>query len=237
VLSDAVILAAGKGTRIRATDDALPKPLQQVLGVSLIERTLSSLRDGGIERAHVIVGFMADRIRGALVGRDLGIEVRFIDNPEFERSNGVSVLAARGHLEGGFVLSMSDHVYDTSIARAAANADLAQADLWLCVDRRIADVYDLPDATKVRTDDDRIVDIGKEIPTYDAIDCGVFAVGPALLDALADVRSQRGDCSLSDGVRVLATRGRARVIDIGEAFWQDVDTPGALDRAERVLVR
>lgn len=237
MLRDAVILAAGKGTRIRASDDALPKPLQAVLGTSLLERTLASLRGGGVERAHVIVGFMADAIRAALAGRDLGIEVRFIDNPDYERSNGVSVLAARGHLDGGFVLSMSDHVYDVSIARAAASADLARADLWLCVDRRVDEVYDLPDATKVRTAGDRIVDIGKELATYDCIDCGVFAVGPALLDALAEVRATRGDCSLSDGVRLLATRDRARVIDIGDAFWQDVDTPGALDRAERVLVR
>jgi 1L-myo-inositol 1-phosphate cytidylyltransferase len=238
MLRDAVILAAGKGTRIRASETDLPKPLQEVHGVSLLERTLRTLRGAGIERAHVIVGFLADQLRAAVERFDLdGLAVSFIDNPDYERSNGVSVVAARGHIEGGFVLSMSDHVYDVSVAECAVHADLELADLQLCVDRRITEVYDLPDATKVRTENDRIVDIGKELETYDCIDCGVFAVGPALLDALADVRAQRGDCSLSDGVRLLASRGRARVIDIGDAFWQDVDTPGALDRAERMLVR
>ncbi len=236
MIREAVVLAAGKGTRIRASEAALPKPLQPVLGVSLLERTLRTLEAGGVERVHVVVGFLAERIREAAATFDVGLDVRFIDNPEFDRSNGVSVLATRGHVSGPFVLSMSDHVYDVSVARLAAGAEMALADLHLCVDRRIGEVYDIPDATKVCTQDGFIVDIGKELASYDCIDCGVFAVGPALLGALDEVRRQRGDCSLSDGVRLLAARRRARVLDIGDAFWQDVDTPGALDRAERILI-
>jgi choline kinase len=130
---------------------------------------------------------------------------------------------------------MSDHVYDAGLARLAASADLLAADLVLCVDRRLDEIYDMDDATKVRTEDGRIVDIGKTIAGYDCVDCGVFAVGPALYDALAAERQRRGDCSLSDGVLVLAGRGRARVVDIGNAFWQDVDTAGAAQRAEAIL--
>ncbi len=40
---------------------------------------------------------------------------------------------------------------------------------------------------------------------------------------------------MSDGVRLLTERGQARTLDIGAAFWQDVDTPGALLRAEGIL--
>jgi 1L-myo-inositol 1-phosphate cytidylyltransferase/CDP-L-myo-inositol myo-inositolphosphotransferase len=114
---------------------------------------------------------------------------------------------------------------------------MSAADLYLCVDRRLDAIYDMDDATKVRTENGRILDIGKTIPTYDCVDCGVFAVGPALFTALAEVYAGRGDCSLSEGVKQLAARGRARVLDIGEAFWQDMDTPGALARAEQELAR
>ena len=38
-------------------------------------------------------------------------------------------------------------------------------------------------------------------------------------------------------MRVLAERGRARVLDIGDTFWQDVDTVGAAQRAESILAR
>jgi CDP-L-myo-inositol myo-inositolphosphotransferase len=240
-IREAVILAAGKGSRMAGGDeDATPKPLVAVAGVPLVKRAILTMARAGIERVHVVIGFKGDEIRAALE-RDpayaaAGVEVRFIDNPDYERANGVSVLKARGHVGGPFLLSMADHVFGDALARKAAGADLERADLVLCVDRRIRDVYDIDDATKVKTRDGAIVEIAKELPEYDAIDCGVFAVTPALFDALERARSATGDCSLSDGVRQLARAGRARVLDVGEDFWHDVDTPEARRLAERGLL-
>jgi choline kinase len=130
---------------------------------------------------------------------------------------------------------MADHIYAPAVARLVGGQDLAAADLYLATDPRVTEVLDIDDATKVRTDGGRIVDIGKQLAVYDRIDCGVFAVTGALLGALAEVRAERGDCSLSDGVRRLAERGRARVADIGGGFWQDVDTAADREHAERAL--
>jgi choline kinase/phosphatidylglycerophosphate synthase len=240
-MREAVILAAGRGGRIREQEDDLPKPLHQVAGLPLIKRTILTLARAGIQKVHVIIGFMGEQIKRAVEADPayarLGVAINFIDNPDYDKANGVSLLKAKPHVSGPFLLSMSDHVYEDSIARAAANADMTAADLWLCVDRRIAEVYDIDDATKVRTQDGRIVEIGKELADYDAIDCGVFAISPKLFDTLEEVLGAKGDTSLSDGVRALAAGGRARVVDIGEAFWQDVDTPGARERADRELIR
>lgn len=239
MIREAVILAAGKGTRLRASADDLPKPLHELAGVPLIKRTILTLGEAGIARVVVVVGFMADRVR-AVVAADpayaaAGIAVELVDNPEYELANGVSVLVGGARATGPFVLSMADHVYNASIARLVASQDLEAADLYLATDPRIDQVLDLDDATKVRTEAGRIVDIGKQIATYDRIDCGVFAVNARLLDALAEVRRERGDCSLSHGVKRLAERGRARVADIGDAYWQDVDTPADRALAERTL--
>lgn len=240
MIRKAVVLAAGQGLRIRTSEIDLPKPLHVVAGLTLLKRTILTLARAGVTSVHVVIGFMGDQIRRAIEGdpayASAGVTVELIDNPDFAKSNGVSVLQVAGHVDGPFLLSMSDHVYDPSIAAAAAGADMDAADLYLCVDRRIDEVYDIDDATKVKTSEGKIVDIGKTIPDYDCIDCGVFAVGPALLDALRAVHAERGDCSLSDGVRRLAEVGRARVIDVGTAFWQDVDTEGARLRAEDQLI-
>jgi CDP-L-myo-inositol myo-inositolphosphotransferase len=240
-MREAVILAAGRGGRIREQADDLPKPLHQVAGVPLIKRTILTLARAGIQKVHVIIGFMGDVIRSAVEGDPAyaraGVTINFIDNPDYDKANGVSLLKAKPHVSGPFLLTMSDHVYEDAIARAAVNADMNDADLWLCVDRNISDVYDIDDATKVRTEDGRIVQIGKELDAYDAIDCGVFAISPKLFDTLEEVLQAKGDTSLSDGVRTLAAGGRARVVDVGAAFWQDVDTPGARERAERELIR
>ena len=90
--------------------------------------------------------------------------------------------------------------------------------------------------TKVQTEGQRIVAIGKELQDYDAIDTGVFLCAGSIFDSLH--RAQRhGDCSLSDGVRLMAAEGNAHAIDIGEAWWQDVDTPEMLQRAEEESAR
>jgi choline kinase len=241
MIDQALVLAAGTGTRIRAPGSELPKPLHVVGGVTLLKRTLLTLAAAGVERAVVVIGYQHDRVRSALASDDdyrrHGLSIETVLNPDYERANGVSVLAARAHLQEGFVLTMSDHVYDVALAQLAAAADLSSADLYLCVDRRLADIYDPEDATKVRSRDGFIVEIGKTLADYDCVDCGVFAASPALFDELAAVRAERGDCSLSEGVKRLAERARARVLPIGEAFWQDVDTPGARERAEIELAR
>jgi choline kinase len=237
MIQDAVVLAAGMGTRLATDGDATPKPLRKVAGVTLLKRTILTLAAGGIRRVAVIVGYQADAIERSLRGdagdfARAGVAVRCVDNPEFMKSNGVSVVCAKSAVRGPFVLTMSDHVYDETLPRLTSRADLRRADLYLCVDRNVADVYDPDDATKVVTERGYIVDIGKQLTSYDCIDCGVFAVTPALIDALETVRATRGDCSLSDGVKLLASHRRARVIDVGDVFWQDVDTPHARARAE-----
>lgn len=241
MIRNAVILAAGKGTRLRTSDDDLPKPLHKVGDVPLIKRTILTLASAGVTRVVVVTGFMADLIRATVEGDPsyaaAGVTVELAHNEEFEKSNGISVLVGGMRVGGPFVLSMADHIYTPAIARLVASSDLAAADLYLATDTRIGDVLDLDDATKVRTEAGRIVDIGKTIEVYDRIDCGVFAVTPRLLDALAEVRAERGDCSLSHGVKRLAEQGRARVADIGDGFWQDVDTPADRAHAEAAIGR
>lgn len=241
MIRDAVILAAGKGTRLRRSDDDLPKPLHRVGGVPLIKRTILSLAEGGVQRVIVVTGFMAEQIERA-VNDDSdfavpGVRVELVFNPEFEKANGVSVMVGGRAAGGPFLLSMADHIYASSVVKLLAAQDLDAADLYLATDTRITDVLDIDDATKVRTESGRIVEIGKAITTYDRIDCGVFCVGQKLVDALAEVYAERGDCSLSNGVQRLADRGRARVADIGDAWWQDVDTPEDHAHAERRFTR
>ena len=240
MIRQALILAAGMGTRIREGGSDVPKPLHTVLGIPLLKRTILSLASAGVTRFGVVVGFRSDLIRNAVESdpeyAQRGLQIDFLENAEYEKANGVSVLSARKFFDGPFLLTMADHVFDVGVAECAAKADMAVADLHLCVDYRIDEVYDMDDATKVATVDGPFIDtISKALTTFDCVDCGVFAVSSALLDELDEVLSSTGDCSLSDGVARLAAKRRARVVDIGNCFWQDVDTQPARERAERIL--
>ncbi len=93
---------------------------------------------------------------------------------------------------------------------------------------------DLEDVTKVRIEDGRISAIGKDIEDYNAFDTGLFLGTSALFAALEESQKQ-ADFTLSGGMKVLAAKGKARVMDIGGRFWIDVDDEKAMEKAEGLL--
>lgn len=236
-IDQAVILAAGKGTRIRGEAQPLPKPLVRVGGLTLLKRAMLTAKKAGITRFVVVVGCDGDQVRGAIDGdAELeGLEIVWADNPDYHLGNGVSVLKAAPHIEGEFFLMMADHVVDPAIYRTLQK-EPARGGLVLAVDRKLDTIFDMDDATKVVTDaHERIVRIGKQLDEFDAVDTGVFRCDPQVFDELEQVYAEKGDTSLSDGVQRLAARKLARTADVGGAWWQDVDTPDTIGHAEKLL--
>jgi 1L-myo-inositol 1-phosphate cytidylyltransferase len=233
---DAVILMAGIGSRLGVQGGSPPKPLLPINGQPLISYAIDSLGEIGVEQLHVVVGANGDALASQL--RPLvepTMTLNSINNPDWQKQNGVSVLKASGIVREPFLLLMADHLFESPILRTL----LAESDperLNLAVDRKINSIFDLDDAMKVETRGDEIVAISKTLQLYDAIDTGIFLCPNTLFDYLR--RAQvNGDCSLADGVRLMAADGQARAIDIGDAWWQDVDTPEMLARAEQVSAR
>ncbi|WP_170319366.1 NTP transferase domain-containing protein [Polyangium spumosum] len=233
----AIVLAAGTGSRL-VSGEIAPKPLKPVAGVPLLVRILRTLRAEGIREVVVVTGYKEELIQRALAAESsLGLSISFVSNTQYERKNGVSLLAAREHVVPGTLLTMADHLYSPAIVRRLSALDLPSRAAALAVDYDIPRCFDLDDATKVRVERGRIVDIGKEIAAYDALDTGVFRIGPSLVEALDRVYAAKGDCSLSEGVRALADEGMFFACDAGDARWIDVDTPAALEQAELLLAR
>jgi 1L-myo-inositol 1-phosphate cytidylyltransferase len=231
-VKDCLILAAGNGSRIRSVAGARPKPLVEFRGKPLLEHIVTTARRAGVERFTIVVGYRADLIRAwSDQRRSNDIDVRFVENRDYQKQNGISALKAKGVIENDFLLLMADHIFETRTARLLLDQPLAPGSVILAVDSGIDRVFDLDDATKVRRRGSQIVDIGKNLVHYDALDTGMFLCTPALFDTLEGA-VRNNDCSLSDGMRSLAAQQRFRAFDIGDAEWQDVDTPEALTHAE-----
>ena len=232
-----LIVAAGQGTRLRAI--APSKPLARVGGLPLVEHVVRRARAAGLSEFAVVTGYEAEGVEAFL--RDLadrtGLPIEAIRNADWDRPNGLSVLAAGPRLDGEFVLLMSDHLFDPAILRDMIAADRSGASLTLAADFAVDNpLLDLDDATKIELGrGGRIARIGKTLARYDAIDTGIFIATPALLDALRASLAGGGTGSLSEGVQALADEGRAYAWDCGGRWWLDVDDEAAFAKAEAVL--
>ena len=235
IVSKAVILAAGNGDRFQnPTHDS--KLLQPLLGRPILLRTIEAAHDAGIRDFTIVVGYQADRVRAlAESGRPAGARMQFVVNPEWRLENGVSALAARplvGHER--FALLMGDHVFEPPVLQRMLRLEVEANESLLAIDARTVSRAQADEATKVRRQGSRIVAIGKDLATFDALDTGVFVFSPELFDALERARAL-GDTTLSGGVRQLAARGLMRGVEIGDAAWCDIDTVSDLAAAESAL--
>ena len=234
-VNQCLILAAGNGTRLRQISGGLPKPLVKFQGKPILEHVMLRAYQAGIENFVIVVGYRSDLIRRWFDRQRLGgLSVTFIENPEYHKQNGVSVLKAKDAIHDNFLLLMADHVFEPGTAKLLMEQPLAPGEVILAVDPGVDRIFDLDDATKVRRQGNFISDIGKEIANYDALDTGMFLCSPALFDRLESA-TRDGNCSLSDGMRQLARARKLRALEIGQAQWQDLDTPEALAYAETIF--
>ena len=207
------------------------KPLTPILERPLVSYLFDALQMAEIRTVHAVVGYESESLISQVTPLiPTGLNVRFIENRDWQKQNGLSVLAAEDRVQSPFLLTMSDHLFDPELLGILLNrAD--EDTLNLAIDRKIETIVDIDDAMKIETDRDRVIAIGKDLQKYNAIDTGLFVANDELFAYLQKAK-RGGDCSLADGVRLMAAAGKVRAIDIGEAWWQDVDTPVTLRAAQ-----
>lgn len=232
-----LILAAGRGSRL--SEEGAPKPLLSILGLPLIERTILSAKQAGLNDFYVVVGHKAKELKAFLSDLSLRAKLNItpIYNDEWENTgNGVSVLKAAEYLKKNFILLMADHIFDESTLMDLMSVPVVKDGIVLATDYNIRDNrwINIKDVTKVSVKDCSIIDIGKAIKEYNGYDAGMFLCTTGIFHAVRkSVKS--GDTSLSGGVRVLACKGRAKVFDISGRSWIDIDTPDDQRRARKLL--
>lgn len=241
----AIILAAGFGSRLQAKEGH--KLLARIGQRTMLDYHMENFLRVGVTHITVVTGFRHEALERAVENATANHErltVMTAYNSDFERSNGLSVLAgikaATAHIDASipFWLTMGDHLFEPTLFEQIATQPRFEEHIHgaLYIDRKLDTIFDVPDATKLRFNEAGKLDaIGKEIGEFNAVDVGLFWGKSGFVKALEQALSERDDCSTSDAVTTLESRGDFAFPDVGEALWQDVDTPEARKHAEHLL--
>jgi NDP-sugar pyrophosphorylase family protein len=206
-----VVAAAGKGRRIHPRSIKVPKVMLEVAGKPLLVRNLELLRDQlGITDVYVVVGHLAEYIRaGVGDGSALGMQVRYLVNPDVEAGLGTVLQVVEPHIREPFVMVLGDELYlETNHAELPDVADGATA---VCAVTETDDVEQIRKNYAVELRDGRIVGVVEKPELIDNsyLGCGTYVFSPEIFaDAHATPRSPRsGRLELTDVIDRAARRG------------------------------
>lgn len=233
---DALVFAAGRGTRLRPHTDEVPKPLLEVAGEPLLAHCLRAAVGAGVDRIVLVVGYRGEEIEARFGDEFAGTPIEYARQDERE-GLARAVLAAEEHVEGDVLTVNGDNVFEgdlSALIERHREPGVDGAVLLDRVERNEAEATarcDLADDGTIR---------GIETAVAEAPAAGYIAAGAqthdgaALLDACRSVgRSENGEYELTDALAALVAEGR-RYVGVEPEDWHlNVNTPADLEEARK----
>jgi UDP-N-acetylglucosamine diphosphorylase / glucose-1-phosphate thymidylyltransferase / UDP-N-acetylgalactosamine diphosphorylase / glucosamine-1-phosphate N-acetyltransferase / galactosamine-1-phosphate N-acetyltransferase len=231
-INTAVLLAAGRGTRMRELTADLPKPMIEVRGKPVLQHIIEGLRDAGVRKFLVIVGYRADAVQNFFGdGARYKIDIQYATQVTQDGTGRVVDLARDFVNDCAFVLAYGD------ILVAPENYKLI-VDLAGDVEALISVIRgeDVSKGGAVFLNERmELVDLREKSKAGEATspwyNAGLYAFRPSIFKFTAKLKpSPRGEYELTDAIRELAQSGKkVQALELtGE--WADVRDPEILAR-------
>lgn len=235
MIERAVILAAGRGTRMRELTAQLPKPMIEVRGKPVLQHIIEGLRDTGIRDCLVVVGYCADAVRDFFGdGSHYNVAIQYKTQTVQDGTGRVVELAHDFAGNHPFILAYGDILVNPgNYKRVVDLPDDVEAMLTVTRGEDVSkggavflsatmDLVDLREKPKPGE------------PTSPWYNAGLYAFRPSIFDFISKLKpSPRGEYELTDAIRDLAESGkRVRALELtGE--WADVRDPETVARLNR----
>ena len=225
----AVILAGGKGTRLRPLTERLPKPMVPIMGKPLLERTLEVLKLHGVDEIVLSTCYKADAIKDYFGdGSDMGIKIHYAYE-DFPLGTGGAIKNSEKYFDDTFFVLNADIVSNINFSEMLRFHKRKKADVTIAV-THVAN----PSAYGVieYDNDDFAISFRekpKEIVSH-YINAGVYIFEP---DVLKKIPSRRAVSVEREVFPKLLERGRKIAVYKGCNYWLDIGTPEKYIQAHR----
>ena len=228
MVEQALILAAGQGTRMRPLTARLPKPLLPAGGAPFLEHQLHALAEVGVKHVVVLVGYRMREVRETLGdGGRFGLELEYLVQEE-QLGTGHAVAQAAGKLNDIFFCLNGDTLVTTETLRALTTATGEHA-------LAIAQVADCSSYGLIKAHNGKLVSIiEKSGKGPGGINAGIYRFAPSIFEALKAIeRSPRGEYELTTALEAVAQG--ITVVEV-EGDWLDLGRPWDLLTANTLLL-
>ena len=230
----AVLLAAGKGTRMKDLTNDLPKPMLEVHGKPILLHIVEGLKAAGVSEFCIVVGYKAEVVRGFFGdGSKLGVRITYTTQVVQDGTGRVVELAKEFAGRDPFVLSYGDILI--SPANYLRLVNLGDAEGLVSVKHNAGEMA--KGGCVVVNDRFELTDLIEKpsgpapSPWYNA---GVYAFRPSIFEFTAKLKlSPRGEYELTDAIRDLAKSGQVvKALELS-GDWADVRDPEVLAALNR----
>ncbi len=213
-----------------------PIALTRLYGVSLIKRILFTLREVGIRKFIVVLGYQGSAIKRE-IEKDSSLtgSIEWIDNPHWDRGDGYAVSLAVPFLQEPFLVIPCNLIFRAPLVERLLDRARSDRPCHLLVDTRVHQRSMISHVARVQIQNGLLRAIGEDVEPFNALSTGIYRLTPAFFPVLhANIR--QGKDQLSDTVQTLADSGAVGAIDVGDASWQPIRSPRDRRCAEKLLL-
>lgn len=232
----AVVPAAGEGTRLQPLTNDRPKGLVEVAGRPLLVHCLSALADLGLTEVIMVVGHHGNQIVDEIGQQFDGIDLTYVHQDE-PRGLADAILTAASAIDSDFIVLNGDNVFRANLDEAVNHHQATGADATLLVEKV---TRESARQTGVCVFDEEgellgLVEKPDDPPSLVAL-TGAFVFSPAIMDACRLITtSDRGEYELPDAIDLLCRAGRPVETVPLEGWRINVNTPSDVRVATRQL--
>jgi UDP-N-acetylglucosamine diphosphorylase/glucosamine-1-phosphate N-acetyltransferase len=228
-LMQAIVLAAGEGSRMRPLTARRPKVMLPVAGKPLLEHILRRAQAAGVDNFIFVVGYGENAVRSHFSdGSDLGTTINYAHQDE-QLGTGHALMAAESLAEEQFLVLNGDILPDISALK-----QMIQSGVWAAAARRVPDpsrygVF-LTDGGAIK----RVIEKSEEPPS-DLANAGIYLFKRDIFEVLHAVAlSERGEYELTDGLNLMAGKEKISLVELSE--WMEIGRPWDILSASEALL-